>query len=361
MSRRVIVLVCILFVWCLAACRPQPAAESGTGFGYGRTVFIAHENQVQMYDVATPENPQLITTWETPGRVRRIVTDGQRAYVIHWPSEESWDSATGPRDGGVQLVNIRQPQRPQIEGYFTTRHLAEDLTVQGDLVYVSDWENVYAVEWPTPNAPREVTSLPQGLGAVAVEDNLLLGVWGSCSFRSGACAGGLWLADIGEPQAPLFLGQFTPELRPGYDVALLKTDTHRYALVAGHGLWVVDITDPAAPQEVAYQETTDGFHHARLVVKGHTAVMVSDAHIRVYDVSQPGNPLLVGQMDWHSPPLDMMWASDGDYLYVSTWDGLAIVDVSDRQRPFLVTTTAHTPIPPPQPTVTPAVTPTVTP
>lgn len=62
MSRRVIVVVCMVFVLHLVACRLQPTPESGTGFGYGRTVFVAHENQVQVYDVAAPENPQLITT-----------------------------------------------------------------------------------------------------------------------------------------------------------------------------------------------------------------------------------------------------------------------------------------------------------
>ncbi len=354
MTRKVIVLTCALLGLLLAACRPQPTPEPATGdFGYGRYVYIGHENQVQVYDVSTPENPRLITTWETAGRVRRIVTNGHRAYVAHWPSEESWDSAAGPPDGGVQLVDISRPHQPQIEGYFRTRHLAEDLAVHGDLVYVSDWENLYALEWPTPNSPREVTSLPQGLVAIEAENNLLLGVWGGCSFRSGACQGRLWLADIGDLQTPVFLGEFVPELRPGYDVALLKTATHRYALVAGHGLWVVDITNPAAPQEVAYQEATDGFYHSQLVVKDSIAIMASDTNIRVYDVSQPERPLLVGQMDWHSPPVDMMWGNNDHHLYVATWDGLAIVDVGDPQRPFLVTSVPNTPIPPPQPTATP--------
>lgn len=354
MTRKVIVLTYVLLGLLLAACRPQPASELTTGgFGYGHYVYIGHENQVQVYDVSTPENPQFIIAWETPGRVRRIVTDGQRAYVVHWPAETGEMGSVGPPDGGVQLVDIRRPQQPQIEGYFTTRQLAEDLAVHGTLVYASDWENLYTLEWPTPDSPREVTSLPQGLGAVEVEDNLLLGVWGSCSFRSGACEGGLWLADISESQMPVFLGEFVPELRPGYDVALMKTAAHRYALVAGHGLWVVDITDPAAPQEVAYQKVTDGFYHSQLVVKENIAIMASDSNIRVYDVSQPERPLLVGQMEWYSPPVDMMWGNNDHHVYVATWDGLAIVDVHDPQRPFLVASAPNTPIPPPQPTVTP--------
>ncbi|HRQ38224.1 MAG TPA: hypothetical protein PLD25_09950 [Chloroflexota bacterium] len=354
MSRIQMMLIGGLFVWCLSACRFQSAPEFANGrFEHDHYVYIGQEHRVQIYDIADPDNLHLVATWETPGRVRRIITDGNTAYVVHWPAEESWGD-TGPTDGGIQLVNVRQPTKPRIEGYFTTHTLAEDLVVHGDVIYASDWENVYTLQHLTPQSLQEVTRLPQGLAAMEMNENLLLGVWGGCSFRSGACQGGLWLADVsGERQTPVFLGEFIPEQRPGYDVALLKTATHRYALVAGHGLWVVDVSNPTAPQEVAFAEIPDGFYHSRLAVKDNTVILASDTAIRVYDVSQPERPLLVGQMAWHSPPLDLMWAVEDDLVYVATWDGLAVVDVSDRQRPFLLSATPDVPIPPPQPTTTP--------
>lgn len=355
MTRIWVFLTCVATAWLPAACRLQPAPELfSRGFGRGHTVYIGQDRQVQVYDVSRPDELRLITTWETPGRVRRIVTDGHRVYVVHWPSEESWDSNTGPPDGGVQLVNVSRPNEPRIEGYFTTHNLAEDVAVHGDVIFTSDWEHLYTVQWDTPQRPQEMSRLPQGSAALEVDENLLFGVWGGCSFRSGACQGGLWLADVsGEQQTPVSLSSFISELRPGYDVALLKTAGRQYALVAGRGLWVVDITDLTIPQEVAYVATTDGYYHARIVVKENIAVLASDAHIRVYDVSQPERPLEVGQMAWGSPPVDMMWANDGERVYLATWDGLSLVDVSDPQRPFLIASTPDVPIPPPQPTVTP--------
>lgn len=354
MNRIQMILTGMVVVVLLTACRAEPAPKSATGgFGRQQYVYIGQEQQVHVYDVSQLDAPQLVTTWETPGRVRRIVTDGHRAYVVHWPSEESWDGAAGPPDGGVQLVDVSRPGQPQVMGYFTTHNLAEDLVVHDDVIYTSDWEYLYTLQWQSPQRVQEVSRLPQGLVALDVDEELLLGVWGGCSFRSGACQGGLWLADVRERQTPVFLGEFVPEQRPGYDVALLKTAGRRYALVAGHGLWVVDVTDPASPQEIAFAEIPDGFYQARIVVKDHIAVLASDAYIRVYDVSRPAHPLLVGQMAWVSPPLDMMWADNGEQVYLATWDGLSIVDVRDPQRPFLVASSANDPISLPMPTATP--------
>lgn len=335
------------------ACRSQPAPEFPAGaFGHDHYVYIGNEYQVQVYDVSRADDLRLIASWDVPGRVRRIVTDGSKAYVIHRPSSDSWLSETTPADGGVQLVDISQPDRPQIQGYFHDRSGAEDLFLHGKLVYVADWEGLYVVEWSVPDKPRELINLSQRSGSIEVDGALLLGVWGGCGMRSGPCTGGLWLVDISQPQKPLFLGEISSEQSPAYDIALLKTPTNQYALVAGRGLWVVDISNPALPQEVVFQEVTDGFYHSRIVVKEHYAILASDANIRVYDMSQPEKPLLIGQMEWYSPPLDMMLASDGYHVYVATWDGLSIVDVRDPQRPFLVASN-HTPILPPMPTLAP--------
>jgi hypothetical protein len=347
----------LLVSWCLTAvilagCRSQPA-PTAAGFAHDHLVYIGHEQQVQVYDVSRLDNVQLIATWEVPGPVRRIVTDGARVYVAHHPSVNSWSTEIGPPDGGVQLVDVSRPRQPQIQAYFRTHSGAEDVVLQGNIVYVADWEGVYAVDWRNPTHPQEMASLPQLSNSLEVDGNLLLGGWGNCSFRTGFCSGGLWLADISQPQKPQLLAEIPFEQNPGYNVALLPMAARRYALVAGRGLWVVDVTNPAAPQEVSRQEVVDGFYHSRVVVKETYAILITDAHIRVYDVSRPEAPQLIGQMDWSSPPLDVMLAGNGRHLYLASWDGLAVIDVSDPQRPFLAAATYANPISPPASTAIP--------
>jgi hypothetical protein len=348
-----LVFLCLTAV-ILAGCRSQPtSAPTAVGFAHDHLVYIGHEQQVQVYDVSRLDNLQLIATWAVPGPVRRIVTDGARAYVAHHPSVNSWSTETGPPDGGVQLVDVSRPRQPQIQGYFRTRSGAEDVVLQGHVVYVIDWDGVYAVDWRNPAHPQETSNLPQRSNSLEVDGDLLLGGWGNCSIRTGFCSGGLWLADISQRQKPRLLAEIPSEQDPVYSVGLLPTAAHRYAVMAGRGLWVVDVTNPAAPREVARQTVADGFYYSRVVVKENYAILTTDAHIRVYEMSRPEAPRLVGQMDWPSPPLDMMLAGNGRHLYLASWDGLAVIDVSDPQRPFLAAATYANPIPPPAPTASP--------
>ncbi|MEE9553519.1 MAG: hypothetical protein V3W18_04405 [candidate division Zixibacteria bacterium] len=110
-----------------------------------------------------------------------------------------------------------------------------------------------------------------------------------------------------------------------------------YAYILAGGLRVFDVSDPENPIEVVYM---DQLLCNVISIEGNYAYLLSNG-LEVVDISDPTDPVVIGFCDVDRS--GELFYSDlfvqGDYAYVSEWDlGLHIVDLTDRSNPTLVTT-----------------------
>ncbi len=80
---------------------------------------------LQLYDVADPAAPLLLTTFTTPGDAQRAEIEGTLAYVADGPA-------------GLSVVDLSMPSAPRVVGTYGTRNSARDVAVADAAVLVLD-------------------------------------------------------------------------------------------------------------------------------------------------------------------------------------------------------------------------------
>jgi hypothetical protein len=330
------------------ACRPQ---EPDTiGLLQGNYAFMPYQNRVQIIDVSDETRPEWVREVTLPGEVVKVVANGRFLYIAHQTALTSWDSIAGPPDAGLQIVDVSDPTLPQLRGFFRSHSIPTDLAVQDDVVYLADWEHVSVVDVSDVDNPTSDIQLPDGANSLTVANNLLVSSWGSCSFRTGYCGGGLRLFDLAVAKQPSAIGQMQVDTLPGYDV----TVSDGYAFTTGNGVWVVDLYD-LENLEVngRYSLTQDLLFPSKIVVQGTIAYVQLYDELQLLDVSQPATPVLLGQYFTSNYITDL--TVRGERAYLVGWSGLEIIDVADPASPRLVGSyLVANPVPgSPSPTATP--------
>jgi len=88
-------------------------------------VYVADGSSgLQVIDVSTPENPQIIGSVDTPGSARGIAVLDNMAYVADYLS-------------GLQVIDVSTPQNPQVIGSVNALGDARDVTLIGNMAYVA--------------------------------------------------------------------------------------------------------------------------------------------------------------------------------------------------------------------------------
>lgn len=325
---------------------PPEGGPRAFGFVQGDYAFVPHDRQVLVIDIARPAEPKTVTAWNAPGRVQKVVLADHYAFVVHSPSVESWNSATGPPDGGVQIVDITDPTQPEPRGVYRTPDLAEDVALIGDTAYVADWSGLRIVDISEIDNPREISSIDQGMGFIKAIGDRLFGSWGGCSIR-GWCSGGFWMADAAVPTQPSEIGTVKADDLPGYDVAISGDS----AYVGGMGVWLVDLADPSQPSFAGHFSLPEGAYRAEVeTTDGYLYLASGD--LCVIDLSETPTLREIAYLDLPSALVMDMALRDG-FVYLAADGGLYVIDVSDPRQPRLVGQVETNPIPPPSPSPTP--------
>ena len=352
--RRVFIFALLFLL--LPACR-QTDLPPSTGFLQGNLAFLPYQDEVHILDISNEAQPQLLHTLTLPAYVVKVLANGRFLYVLQNTSATSWDGNAGPPDAGLQIVDISNPEQPQMRGFFRTPDLPTDMVQNQELLYVADWSHITVVDVRNPDAPKERHTIDQGAGGLAFDGTQLqlVSSWGGCSFRSGYCQGGLHLFDLTDPAQPQLIGEMTAEAQPGeqlpgLDVAL----GHGYAFATGKGVWVVHLADGETMQIDGRFPLDNGWlYDAKIIVEGNIAYVTQHDGLQLLDISQPEAPQPLAHYPTSNQLVDLTWR-DGR-IYLAGWSGLEIVDVRDPNNPNLIGTYA-TDYPAqlfPQPTATP--------
>ncbi len=213
---------------------------------------------------------------------------------------------------------------------------ASTALVEGDTVYLGQGVALAIIDVSTSTFTR--------LGSLALEAEILAmhktGSFLYCLLNDEA---GLQVVDVSDPAAPRVLGHLALETNR---VAGLDLDgDHLYVAAERGGFQIVDVSDPSAPVLAA---TVDGFYPSDIdLIDGYAITLTrtsSPAKLRVFDLSDPVNPLFRAQVD---APKGQSLSLSGDRALVACAEysggsnGLRLFDISDPVTP---TETGYLPV-----------------
>lgn len=347
----------------------------------GQYAYVAAaENGLYVIDISVASAPISVGHLSLPGSASGVAlykAAGGNPYVV-----------VSGGSSGVLVVSLATPSTPMLVGQYDTAGTAVHTVVDGTKAYVADGTGgVVVLNLSIPSAPSLLGSktLPGPVSMVQPSASLLY---------AAVQGGGVYVLNAAELGSMVVLGSCTT---PGSDDAVggqfgpfgLSID-EPYVLVAdgAAGVTAVDVSNPAAPY-VADNATVTGACHA-LAVSGRTTLVADDggvaivdsgvytskvslvarldtrgwnvtrgvrvvdnllfqcdggAGLRIFDISEPGNPSLLGSIDnayltWEQGRWNMYAvAYEAPYAFVAARNsGVLVIDISNPAAPALVTT-----------------------
>jgi hypothetical protein len=304
------------------------------GNSYAYVASWHNTSGVEIFDVTNPDAPALLTTYAPPGTSNNM-QGVQVANAIGFFSSDS-------NGGGVHVVDLSNPASPVTKARILPSqdgrlsNNVHDLTIDasGTHLYIPGYPNdntILVYDVSSPSAPTLLTTF-NGTDKL-VHD---VTVSGNRLFASG-WNGTSDIFDISNPQVPRMLGSFASGLHT-QDVSVSQDGNFLFCpheLSANGDVVVFDISDPAAATQVAdIQESVLGIQatspSTSKVMGNFLYVAWYQAGLAVFDISDPRNPIFVGNWDtWPGPSFGGVGGGDGDW---GVWPFLGTdrVLVSDR-------------------------------
>jgi hypothetical protein len=247
--------------------------------------------------------------------------------------------------GGISIVDV--DRRAEIGRFMLAGTFTQDVHAVGTRAFAGD-EGAHPhattiIDISDPTAPRELGGIPEALTPTAHT------VWaeGSTLFIASPPTRLIHVWDVSDPAAPLRLSTIASSAS-GVAHDMYVRDGVLYgaymALAGGTAeIVVASVLDPASPvvrANVAYSNAV--LTHSTWLTEDGRYLYVADevinAPIRIFDVQQPSNPVLVGT---YQPRLGTVphhfQVQDSHIAYLAHYkNGIEVLDVSDPVHPRLI-------------------------
>lgn len=228
---------------------------------------------------------------------------------------------------GAWLIatDLSVPQSP-VE---ISRHLLaaqpSDMQVIGNTVYLAlrKTAGLLILDYADPANPAVVGTLP-GFDLLSVT------VSGDRAY-CGRGTSGVLVVDLSDPSAPTDITLFdTPGSANGTDI----DGNILYVAMGTSGMGVYDVADPMAPISLG-SGTTNGFC-TYVKQRGGIAFACDGGGLRIFDVSFPTNPALMGTFSAGGSCYEMCFTDNADVIYLGGLPGLFSLMISNPANPVLV-------------------------
>lgn len=293
----------------------EVAALSGLGTSAsvaaaGTTVYVADETGwLHVVSVADPARPRELGRTAVPGRATRLAVAGGLLWLV-------------AHDAAVVAVDVTVPEAPRLSASFSLR--AFDVVARGSHVFVATYDGLAVIDAGDWRQPRYVARAGSSqLSGLALAGNV---AWGFVGPNNQSL---LRAWDVTNPAQPRELGYvWHVPSPPSYSyspVARLSVVGSRLALTTGDpGLWVIQARDPLHPALDGLVTSMSGGRD--LTLAGHLAAVsgAEGGQTTLLDVSDDTLPQVVGAIG-ASGAGPHRTASLGDWLYVTTMNGLATI------------------------------------
>jgi hypothetical protein len=261
-----------------------------------------------------------------------VVTDGRYAYLV--------------TEDNVAAIDLQDPTQPVIlddidivgamDGELTRAALDGDR----DLLHVTmGWRGIQVVDVNTPSALAKRDQYDEHLGPqhftvdVAAQGNYV--------YTAETHLPRFLAIDVTNPDSVAHAGDLSGPSHGLRGVAMLDA-THVCGAWGFAGIQVVNVSDPGNPQIVGgdtlppgLTDPHDGNFVGNVRTYGNHAYVGGDEGVWIVDVSTPASPTVPGHLDG---PESVDFAFSGNHIFMAARaDGLAIGSIADKTNPRMVT------------------------
>lgn len=266
----------------------------------GQLLYLSHYDAIRILDLSDPAAPVPVSVLPVRGRPVQVAIAGPTAYVA-------------AAHGGLRLIDVLDPAHPAEISAFDLLGDPLGVTLRGDRVYLAGGYRAGDQLARHPDRP-----------ATARTHRAVAG-----SARREVPASGLYIVDLADRARPAILAAL--DFGNAMDVGLC--DSLACVTDWGGRLGVVTVADPLAPRLLSAAPT--GYWTTDLAVDERYAYVLLEYDLWIFDLADPTAPLLVGSLRTGTTAI----AVQGNYAYaLNYYEGLSIVDISDRSAPTVVGT-----------------------
>lgn len=308
-----------------SAVTPQLSNE-GLDFGQGvnlggeRRVFIDNQlayvadwfSGIHIYDLSRPRQPELLSSFHTPGSPKGIVVRDGVAFVAD-------------DDHGLQIIDVSDPVNPTQISTLLTQGLAYTPRLVGDLLYLASHHGGFQVIDVSDVTQPELISEYDTDGkawSVEVHDNI--------AYIADDDTG-LLMFDVSDPAKPTLIGQYVTGAA-AEEVTI--RDGIAFVAFFDDGLHILDISNPRQPKLISKLAIPGNARGLDLIDnKLYIAGWLSGVH--VVDISNIKQPKRLGSHDTRGASWGLK--VEGQLLYaMDWWGGISVIDVADPSQPKAV-------------------------
>ena len=313
------VYIAVIFVLIIACGRPTPDEEShlfnivGTCSlpGYAEDLDIISnlayvaddQGGLQIVDISDPENPFIIGEYASEKSIIGVAVRDSFAYL-----------AVNHTQGGVRIIDIKDPENPVFVGEDNWYYGYNVAAPQNDTMFVymagGYWFVVEDVSYPQyPTFVRRF-STPGNVRGIHVLDSL---VYLACEQM------GLHIFNLAKPDSEALVGWIDT---PSNARNIFVDNDHAYIADGRSGLIIVDISDPSDPILVGQYDTPD--YANDIYVENNKAFLADgDGGLQIIDIELPDDPVFYGEL---STSYANGVYTRGDTIYLADRDmGLLII------------------------------------
>ncbi len=308
-----------------SATSPQLSNE-GLDFGQGvnlggeRRVYIDNNlayvadwfSGIHIYDLSRPRQPELLSSYHTPGSPKGIVVRDGVAFVAD-------------DDHGLQVLDVSNPLEPTLVSTLLTQGLAYTPRLVGDLLYLASHRGGFQIiDISDVSSPRLVSEYDTDGKAWSME------IHNNIAYVADDDSG-LLMFDVSDPTRPELIGQ---HFNGGAAEEVVVRDNIAYVAFFDDGLQILDVSDPRQPQLITHLALPGNARGLDLVGdKLYVAGWLAGVHI--VDVSNIKQPQLLGSHDTRGATWGLK-VVDTHLYAMDWWGGVSVIDISEPNRPRAV-------------------------
>lgn len=193
------------------------------------------------------------------------------------------------QNSDLRILNIADPSRPTLVGQVrlgdeSAAFYGTDVEILGDFAYVRSGFGIAIVNIRDKTNPALITRLALSSEPLSLDlaDGLLyVGTTGDLSIFS-----------LGTPTFPLLIGSYPAS---GQIREVVVANRTAYCAAHGAGFLVIDVSNPSAPALAARVPNDSSAAALDLALDGNRAYVATDYELKIFDVSNPAAPKLLGK------------------------------------------------------------------
>ncbi len=227
---------------------------------------------------------------------------------------------------GLLIINISDPVHPILLSQYD--YYTRKIFVENDIAYISGGDGLVILDVSDPKSPTELGNYTGiDLAGLSYSNDLVY---------IGHRYNGLKIINVSNPTSPVLEGEYIEGPNQVYTDVFISEETAYVADGQGNSLKIINVTNSSKPElitKISYISPNGGPNDV-FVLNDILYLSVYDGGLKIYDVSDPSNPILMDEYvntptNGSSGFYSGVYA-EGDIAYLSNYDtGITFLNVSN--------------------------------